>query len=82
MSTFGMPGIGGSLGQCAICGETFLLEILTGSKITTFSIDDSQQKLCAHKKCLKGIGDNLDVLTLPEKSPLRQAYLRNNPQPQ
>lgn len=49
MKPFGMPGIGGSLGQCGLCGELFLKEILLGEKVIPFDIGDDNQ-FYAHKK--------------------------------
>ena len=69
----GMPGVGGSLGSCALCGEDFLYEILTNTNVETFEIESCHNTLVAHKKCLKehngkGLSD------LPERSPLRIAF--------
>lgn len=84
--SFGMPGPGGSLGKCALCGNVFLVEILTGQTVKSFTVDGCDQTLYGHKDCLKKYaGKKLDALELPEASPLRQAYERANapgePQP-
>lgn len=71
---FGTPGPGGSIGQCALCGGTFLGEILLGQTVSSFEVDGCPQTLYGHKGCLKKYGENFDVLQLPESSPLRQAY--------
>lgn len=71
---FGMPGPGGSLGQCALCGDTFLKEILLGQTVSAIEVDGCSHTLYAHKDCLKKYGENLDILQLPTVSPLRQAY--------
>lgn len=49
---FGMPGPGGSLGECAICGKPFLAEILLGKGVKSFTQDGIRQTLYAHDKCL------------------------------
>lgn len=36
--TFSMPGPGGSLGKCALCGECFLKEILLGGKSSNYDV--------------------------------------------
>ena len=69
---FGMPGIGGSLGMCALCGESFLLQILTGEKIRPFQVDGVTNELFAHKPCLKKFHGKL-FDQLPPASPLRIA---------
>ncbi len=73
--SFGMPGPGGSLGTCALCGNVFLAEILFGKTVQSFTVDGCNQTLYGHKDCLtKYAGKKFDVLELPESSPLRQAY--------
>lgn len=77
-SPAGMPGPGGSLGWCAICGKPFLLEILMNKTVKSFEVDGCDNTLFAHAACLKSLpkDGNFDVLTLPPESPLRQAYER------
>src|SRR5687767_8158173 len=88
MSSFGMPGVGGSLGTCALCGDTFLIEVMVGSmlnkKVHPFTADGFDCTMYAHSECLKLINadGNIDVLALPEKSPIRQAFERaHSPKP-
>jgi ferredoxin len=77
MSTnFGMPGPGGSLGQCALCGKPFLKEILTGQTVKSFRIDSCDQTLYGHSDCIANCPK--DILNLPEASPIRQAFERLN----
>lgn len=69
-----MPGPGGSLGMCALCGDTFLAEILMGQKVQTVEIVGMDKDVCLHEKCFKVLKDNgEDWRTLPE-GPLRRAY--------
>ena len=72
---FGLPGPGGSLGMCCICGEPFLLEILLGKSIKTLSGEgiNNGQELCVHEKCVPKSWP-LDLESLPDKSPLKIAY--------
>lgn len=78
MSAFGMPGPGGSLGMCALCGENFLKEIITGSRVRSINVDGIDVEMFAHEKCLEEFGvKDVSIAKLPEKSPLRQAYERN-----
>lgn len=79
--SFGCPGVGGSLGQCALCGNTFLLEILTGATVKELQSSGFEGTLYAHHECIKTFmpGDGIiDLKTLPDKSPLRQAYEAQN----
>ena len=75
--SFGCPGIGGSLGQCALCGESFVVEVCLGLPVKPFKFTNCEDTLYGHVKCIDQIGDKeFDVLTLPPKSPLRRAYER------
>ena len=77
MNNFGCPGIDGSLGECAFCGECFLTEIVFGESVKCFNIEQTDQDLYAHDKCLKELEQmskqGKTLLDLPEKSPLRKA---------
>ena len=73
MSIFGMPGVGGSLGQCALCGECFAAEIMLGKNVGTFRLPGIEGTLCGHDKCLDEF-EGKTMLDLPEASPLRQLY--------
>ena len=87
MSTFGMPGPSGSLGQCALCGKPFLAEVLLGKRVKSFVIQHNE--LFGHDDCLKRIqsiqranGGRIDVLHhLPPESPLRMAFERERLKP-
>jgi len=72
MSVYGVPGISG-LGQCALCGESFLAEIILGKTIQRFSVAGCGSDLVAHKDCLNKYASK-DFPDLPEKSPLKQAW--------
>lgn len=75
MSTLGMPGIGGSLGQCCVCGESFAFECITGKNVRIISVTGIDADLCVHDpKCLDILKANgPDWKTLPE-GPLRRAF--------
>lgn len=76
-----MPGIGGSLGMCALCGDGFITEILLGKSVRTVGIDGMDKDVCLHDKCLKVLEANgPDWHTLPD-GPLRKAYERALQQP-
>ena len=69
-----MPGPGGSLGMCALCGDSFMAEILLGTMVQTVEIVGMDKDVCLHEKCLKVLSENgPDWHTLPE-GPLRRAY--------
>ncbi len=71
---FGMPGPGGSLGTCAVCGKPFLSEVLLGKRPVSFQIAQSPQTFHAHKKCEPTLRACKQFLDLPPESPLRQAW--------
>ena len=72
--TANMPGIGGSLGMCALCGKTFMAEILLGQSVQTVEIVGFDQDVCLHQKCMAILEKNgSDWRTLPD-GPLRLAY--------
>lgn len=80
MPTWGFPGIGGSLGVCAVCGESFAAGVIMDlcgmeSGIRQFSAGDYD--FCAHDpacfdtlKAAVNQDGNLDVYKLPN-GPLR-----------
>ena len=75
---FGIPGVGGSLGLCAVCDKTFLNEILFGTLCTSFHVPGIDKTLYAHNDCIKlleDIRDNQagDWTKLPE-GPLRRCF--------
>ena len=72
-----IPGIGGSLGECVLCGETFMKEILLGQTVPTVLIDGFDRALPIHKeKCLSVLEKNgPDWKTLPD-GPLRQEFAK------
>lgn len=71
---FGLPGIGGSLGQCAVCGKPFLAELLLGEGTFPFDVTGCSQTLHAHKDCVPVLKVCKNFTDLPEASPLRQAF--------
>lgn len=71
---FGMPGPGGSLGKCAVCGEMFLTEILLGKKIHPFNVTGCAQTLYAHADCLPVLKACKTFLDFPAASPLRKEW--------
>lgn len=77
---FGMPGLGGSLGECALCGKPFLLEILLGKRVKSFTIDGCAQTLFGHDNCLKDF-QGKEFADLPTESALRRAYDRDKATP-
>ncbi len=77
MSTNGMPGPGGSLGRCAVCGENFLLEILLNKVVKEIEVNGCDQRLFAHEKCVREF-EGKQLIELPEKSPLRIAAEKAN----
>lgn len=52
---YAIPGINGSLGSCAVCGGTFLLEIMTGQSVDSLGLSGFNKDLPVHKKCAKQV---------------------------
>lgn len=69
------PGIGGSLGQCVLCGDSFASEVIFGRNVPMIGIDGFSKDLPVHAKCLEGLmkikGEGWEKL--PE-GPLRKEY--------
>jgi hypothetical protein len=53
MSLWGIPGPGGSLGRCALCGKNFMKEVITGQVVTTGHVTGIPDELCFHRECCK-----------------------------
>lgn len=51
MNKNGMPGPGGSLGTCAVCGGSFVMELLIGNSVKTFTVGFIEGELYAHGPC-------------------------------
>lgn len=73
MNAYGMPGPGGSLGECALCGKPFIVEMLLGKTVKSFTIDGCSQDLFGHENCLTAF-QGKDFADLPPESALRRAY--------
>jgi hypothetical protein len=76
-AVWNMPGPGGNLGVCAICGDTFLTEILFGTNVHIAGMDGLEKDFCLHEKC-KPILDEVQVskdwTKFPENGPLRKFF--------
>ena len=77
---WGMPGPGGNLGKCAMCGDSFVGEILGHKGVESFHVDGIDEELFAHDKCIETLksivaGGNGEWTSLP-KGPLREAFER------
>jgi hypothetical protein len=60
--------------MCALCGDSFMAEILLGRSVQTVEIVGMDKDVCLHEKCMKALKDNgPDWHTLPD-GPLRRAY--------
>lgn len=71
-----IPGINGSLGECVLCGDTFLQEILLYQTVPMINIDGFSKNLPVHQKCLKILENNgPNWKTLPN-GPLRQEFAK------
>jgi hypothetical protein len=72
--TFSIPGPGGSLGKCALCGDSFLYEILVGESVATIECSwCPNQRLPMHKKCADTLHQGMIATDLPP-GPLRTMW--------
>lgn len=67
----GMPGIGGSLGECQVCGGNFLAETLSGENIQVGKVTGITQEIAVHKTCKKKASGHWQ--DLPD-GPLRKVF--------
>jgi hypothetical protein len=75
--TYSIPGPGGSLGKCALCGDTFLYEILMGKNVALITCSwFPNQRLPMHSACADKVGENMVATDLPP-GPLRTAFERS-----
>ena len=73
-----IPGIGVSLGECIICGKSFLAEVISGESVGMVHIGGFNMDLPIHKRgeCmenLKRAANSNDWKELPD-GPLRQEF--------
>jgi len=52
---YAIPGIGGSLGSCAVCGKEFLKEIIFGESVDMLEINGIDKGLPVHKECAAAV---------------------------
>ena len=77
--TFSWPGIGGSLGKCAACGEDFITELFLGKSIATLHCEQlNGAKLPMHKECADKVQQIHDWRELP-LGPLRTCFEQASP---
>lgn len=78
---YGMPGPGGSLGKCAVCGDNFALEIMMNRRIKSFKVNGIEEELYCHNRCDKTLKKNTKDggkwEDLPE-GPLRKVFSEAN----
>lgn len=72
----GMPGPGGSLGQCCYCGKDFLAEILLSKTVKPVQVAGCDQTLYVHQRCVKKLQACKEYPKLPDESPLKAAWLK------
>lgn len=75
------PGIAGTVGECVVCGKTFIVELLTGAgvqcvELAGFKRENGEPALVTlHERCLpaleRGRDDGWQALT---EGPLRRYY--------
>lgn len=75
---YGIPGVGGSLGSCAVCGDTFLYEILMGQRIDSLNLAGIDKDLPVHKKCAEQVialqGPWAEIRDKFPEGPIKKAF--------
>lgn len=81
MKHVGIPGPGGSLGQCAVCGKSFVTETLLNKAPESFTMTAfPRQMLYCHDKCkppLQAAMKANDYKVLPD-GPIRQVFAKTD----
>jgi len=52
---YSIPGIGGSLGECVVCGESFAKELMLGESVGSLGIEGISANLPVHHKCAENV---------------------------
>ena len=68
-----IPGVSGSMGECVVCGKSFVSEVLAGKKIDMMRVRGIDTNLPLHRKCKKSLPSDGDWKKLPE-GPLRREF--------
>jgi hypothetical protein len=77
----GMPGPGGSLGECCHCGRPFLAETFgVGLVKEVFVSCAPNQTFYVHEKCLGPFSKTEDIKDLPDGSMIKKAWLKQQPE--
>ena len=71
MHVAGMPGPGGSLGQCQLCGDSFVGEVLEGQEVLIGHVAGMNCDVAVHQKCGKLIKGPWE--DMPD-GPIRKAF--------
>lgn len=81
---FGMPGPGGSMGKCAVCGDSFIAGVLKdmmgmGSDVGSFSVGFVTQTLYCHMpKCKDAIEAAFALGALVDDTDEKNCTVRDN----
>jgi hypothetical protein len=67
-----IPGIGGSLGECVVCGKPFLAECLGIGLVQMMGMNGGPNNMPVHQDCYAKVKDIHNWEDLPE-GPLRNA---------
>ncbi len=68
----GMPGPGGSLGKCQVCGDSFIGDVLLGQSVVTGRVSGIDEAITVHTQCSKLL-DGRPWKDLPD-GPIRRAF--------
>jgi len=75
---YAIPGVGGSLGMCAVCGDTFVAELLLGQSVGGLTIAGLDHSVPVHDKCADTVtslqGPWKDVRDKFPEGPLKKCF--------
>lgn len=72
----GMPGIGGSPGECQVCGKPFIVDIVLGKSVMTGRVAGMNCDVAVHGDCAKLL-EGKPWEELPD-GPIRRAFEEAN----
>ncbi len=73
-----IPGPGGSLGECVICGQAFIAECLGLGNVLMMGMNGGELSMPVHISCFDNVKDIHDYRQLPD-GPLRRAIAADDP---
>lgn len=73
-----IPGVGGSLGECVVCGQSFAKEIMLGESVGSLGIEGIDANLPVHHECAETVtkmcGKWKDIRDAFPEGPLKKCF--------